>query len=759
MKILMRLLLVLVLVCGCMVLTVSADETEVAPVTETETETETDDGTLTTSDECIAMIKQMEGFCRYPMWDYAQWTVGYGTRCPDDMLSYYKANGITEAQAENLLRNFLDKFEREIRTQMIEKRGLNLSQQQFDALVSFSYNCGTGWMYSTTGTFYKAIVEGHTGNDLVRAFALWCSAGDEVQLFLIRRRLSEANMYLNGIYDQKPPSQYCYVLYNANGGTTSPRTQGYSTEWYAAPYPVPTYEGYTFLGWYTQRTGGTKVTSLNASHNGTTLYAHWVDANGNNPNTTKGPWDVTVTNNGVNLRKGPGTNYSKVGTANKGDKMTIVETVDAGGYTWGNYGDGWIALRYTDFDQIVDGGGTTTPAPSVPETTTPEKLTGTIKVNFTLNVRENAGTNYKVVGELTKGQKVEILETKMVGPTKWGRISLGWISMDYVVLDGEESKPETKPETTPEQKPETDTTVTTYTGTIYNCAICVNVRSGPDVTYDLVGTAKKDAKVTITEIKGNWCNTNLGWISLTYVKLDQEIEEEEPEQDQQPEQTPETETTYTGTIYNCVTSVNVRSGPAVSYDLVGTAKKGTKVTITEMKDGWCKTDLGWISLTYVKLDETTTQPEIKPETKPETKPEEQPSTTPQVVWGTINVNISLNIRKEPSVDSALVGTYGKNERVKITERKTAAGMVWGKTDRGWISMYYVVLDDYSAEINKTYTVIADRLNVRSGAGTDKSIVSYVDNGAKVTVLEIVTNDEGQRWARISTGWVSMDYLQ
>ena len=49
-----------------------------------------------------------------------------------------------------------------------------------------------------------------------------------------------------------------------------------------------------------------------------------------------------------------------------------------------------------------------------------------------LTVRENPGTSgTKVVGYLTYGTKVEILETTMVGSTKWGRIANGWISLDY----------------------------------------------------------------------------------------------------------------------------------------------------------------------------------------------------------------------------------------------------------------------------------------------------------------------------------------
>ena len=51
---------------------------------------------LVTSDACIDLIKNEEGFVSKPYWDYSQYTVGYGTKCPDDKLAYYQEYGITE---------------------------------------------------------------------------------------------------------------------------------------------------------------------------------------------------------------------------------------------------------------------------------------------------------------------------------------------------------------------------------------------------------------------------------------------------------------------------------------------------------------------------------------------------------------------------------------------------------------------------------------------------------------------------------------
>lgn len=107
----------------------------------------------------------------------------------------------------------------------------------------------------------------------------------------------------------KPTKSYT-VTYNANGGSVSPSSKtvsctfknwntaqngngtSYSSgasytansgatlyaQWTNPTYgalPTPTRTGYTFSGWYTSASGGTKVTSSSTVSSNTTLYAHW----------------------------------------------------------------------------------------------------------------------------------------------------------------------------------------------------------------------------------------------------------------------------------------------------------------------------------------------------------------------------------------------------------------------------------------------------------------------------------------------------
>ena len=50
---------------------------------------------MKTSEACIAILKEMEGFAEFPYFDYAQYSVGYGTACGENDYP----DGITEEEA------------------------------------------------------------------------------------------------------------------------------------------------------------------------------------------------------------------------------------------------------------------------------------------------------------------------------------------------------------------------------------------------------------------------------------------------------------------------------------------------------------------------------------------------------------------------------------------------------------------------------------------------------------------------------------
>ena len=76
------------------------------------------------------------------------------------------------------------------------------------------------------------------------------------------------------IYAQWKVKQY-KLTFNANGGTVSPASKMVDYCKTCDTFPTPTWSGHTFNGWFTARSGGTKVTAPWKCIGNKTIYAQW----------------------------------------------------------------------------------------------------------------------------------------------------------------------------------------------------------------------------------------------------------------------------------------------------------------------------------------------------------------------------------------------------------------------------------------------------------------------------------------------------
>ena len=70
------------------------------------------------------------------------------------------------------------------------------------------------------------------------------------------------------------------VKLNANGGSVSPASMTTGADGKLASLPTPTRSSYSFDGWYTEKIGGTKITTDTVFSANTTVYAHWTYTGG-----------------------------------------------------------------------------------------------------------------------------------------------------------------------------------------------------------------------------------------------------------------------------------------------------------------------------------------------------------------------------------------------------------------------------------------------------------------------------------------------
>lgn len=150
---------------------------------------------MKTSQACVDFVKRMEGFLKYPVWDYAQYSVGYGCRCNKGDYP----NGITEEEAERLLKKELANTEAAVNRFGTAYRETAFEQQELDALVSFSYNVGTAWMQNPNYQIYQ-LAKGARFSDaeVMGIFRAWNHAGGKELPGLTTRREAEARMWLYG---------------------------------------------------------------------------------------------------------------------------------------------------------------------------------------------------------------------------------------------------------------------------------------------------------------------------------------------------------------------------------------------------------------------------------------------------------------------------------------------------------------------------------------------------------------------------------
>ena len=598
--------------------------------------------TMTASESCVEFIKAVEGFSSQPYYDYSQYTVGYGTKCPMEKYEEYMANGIPQEEAESMLRQELASIENALNTRLIDKNNLSLSQHQFDALVSFSFNIGTNWL-TYNSTLRHALLNPTTENDMVYAFSLYCTAGGKYLPGLVNRRLCEANMFLNGTYSQTKPADFGYVYYDANGGTVTYRVQGYLCDSNSAPAENAVRGADTFLGWYTDLTGGTQVNTLTHGLSGKTLFARW-QVSENTDSQISISATVKVTGDVVNVRNGPGTGYGIVRQARRNETLTISHVTHLTNMKWGKTADGWICLDYTNYDAVTGGTGNTdigtdtTPSDEVviPETdslpndagTGPDiseehlnRILGVVNVNDFLRIRSGPGTTYSTVGYLLKNDTVEIFDQKTSGSTLWGRIERGWVSMDYIVTGSLPSDETTEPEDVfevdeaPAKEPENTVSqpeAVSIKGRI--TADALRIRSAAGTASSIVGFYYENDVVTVSEKvlvgSGYWGKTGKGWISMDYVAEDSSIGDtpieepsveepsiEEPSIEEPSE--PSAEDTKT-VIADCL---RIRKDAGTNHKIVGFLYFGDKVTVLETKTAagslWGRVDSGWISMNYV----------------------------------------------------------------------------------------------------------------------------------------------------------------
>ena len=490
---------------------------------------------------------------------------------------------------------------------------------------------------------------------------------------------------------------------------------------------------------------------------GSLITASVVSINYNISSADKIDQTTYITTNRLNMRKGPGTSYAKIGILNQGEKVVAIEKSSDGKWVKIKYSsqEAWVSLDYLKKEETQS-------------TTSTIKLNSNYKTTGNLNMRSGASTSYARIATLPLGTVVT--PTKISADGGWVQVKYnnqtGWISVKYIKLD------ETSTPITPEEPTDKPGDQEQTTGKKYKTTGNLNMRKGPGTSYDRITTLPLGTVVTPISFSsdGGWAevkyNNQTGWISVNYITL---VEETTPEEPSDKPDEPSSEPDQIGKKYKTTGNLNMRKGPGTSYDRITTLPMGTVVTPTKLSSdgGWAEVkynnQTGWISVNYITLVEETTPEE----------PSDKPDEGTQKFEANYITTTSLMLRNGPGLSYQGIIVIPQGTKVKSTEITSDENWIKvsynGQT--GWINTNYIKeadtideedsnpdyeipdknLEDYFYTTSAVYFRVSDNSN--------SSLICQIPKNTKVTLIKF---NSDASWAQVKynnkTGWVLALYL-
>lgn len=155
--------------------------------------------------------------------------------------------------------------------------------------------------------------------------------------------------------------------------------------------------------------------------------------------------------------------------------------------------------------------------------------------------------------------------------------------------------------------------------------------------------------------------------------------------------------------------------------------------------------------------------------EPETAGDEAAAEEPESEYANLaiaQVNNYVNVRQEPTTDSAVLGKIYNGAVAQILdvagEEQDWFHVVSGSVE-GYVKAEFFLYGDAAVEAVDNYltryaTVIADRLNVRQEPGTDSKRIGFITHGEKVKILEILEDWMLVQYTEDRTGYVASEYV-
>ena len=302
----------------------------------------------------------------------------------------------------------------------------------------------------------------------------------------------------------------------------------------------------------------------------------------------------TVTCDVLNVRSGPGTSNSVIGSLKRGNSVAV--KAKSNGWYKVSYGSGtgWVCGDYLSVGQSSPAKAPAQSKPSSPSSSggSAGRISGTGGAG--VNVRSGAGTRYGRIGGLAEGASVTIVgQSGGWYQIKYGS-GTGWVCGDYVKKTSGGSSGGSS-------SGGTSTGKVSGTG-----GSGLNVRSGAGTGYGRIGGLGEGASVTIVGQSNGWYQikygSGTGWVSSQFVKKGSGGSSGGSSSGGSSSGGSTSTAGYVSGTGGA--GVNVRSGAGTGHSRIGGLTEGASVTIVGQSNGWYKikygSGTGWVSSQFVK---------------------------------------------------------------------------------------------------------------------------------------------------------------
>ena len=445
----------------------------------------------------------------------------------------------------------------------------------------------------------------------------------------------------------------------------------------------------------------------------------------------------TLTGDYVNLRAGAGTGHAVIGMLYLNDEVTVLDDSDA---NWAKIRtkDGQEGYCSKEYLHITKKG---------------ETAQGTAVTTDALNLRSGAGTDYHVKTVLSKGTTVTILDNSDVN---WAKVRTadgteGYCSKAYLDIAGSSAQEPSSPTQQPEQNESASNTTelqAVLTGSD------VNLRSGAGTGYSVIGSLYLGQRVTVIDNSdANWAKIRTesgqeGYCTKEFLQISDGSGSNAGEE---------------VSIGKAITTdyLNLRSGAGLNHNVLTVLAKGAVVDVIDNSDGtWVKVKtndgtVGYCSKDYLQMEVAPTTVSLS-ETERTVTAGESFEFTATISDESLPTAVSTNA-------GAVQVTYLRQEgntHIYQIQALQAGNAEIRISANGACASLQVTVDAAQQETQgQQATVNADYLNIRSGKGTDTSIIGGLTQGSVVTILD----NSDANWVKIRTaggieGYVAREYL-